>query len=107
MDRATLDGLGLHEIPAGSVDVDILIGPDACVGKGVGPSALGALAEEIRGDATVPLLGLTTSVENTRAHRAFAKAGSHIAGQYDPNGLGPCHLMLRGLRSERAPAPPG
>lgn len=107
VDRATLDGLGLHEIPAGSVDVDILIGPDACVGKGVGPSALVALAEEIRGDATVPLLGLTTSVENTRAHRAFAKAGSHIAGQYDPNGLGPCHLMLRGLRSERAPAPPG
>ena len=107
VDRATLDALGLHEIPAGSVDVDILIGPEASIGRGVGPSALVVLAEEMRRDAGVALMGLTTSVQNTRAHRAFAKAGFHIARQYDPNGLGPCHLMLRDLRGERAAAPNG
>jgi aminoglycoside 6'-N-acetyltransferase len=102
VDRAALDALGLHEIPAGSVDVDILIGPEASIDKGLGPSALVVLAEEIRRDAGVALIGLTTSVENTRAHRAFAKAGFYIARQYDPNGLGPCHLMLRDLRRARA-----
>lgn len=107
VDRATLDALGLREIPAGSVDVDILIGPEASIGRGVGPSALVLLAEEMRRDAGVALMGPTTSVDNTRAHRAFAKAGFHIARQYDPNGLGPCHLMLRDLRRERAAAPAG
>ena len=102
VDRDTLDALGLHEIPANSVDVDILLGKDGCVGQGVGPSALALLAAELRQDANVPLLGLTTSVRNTRAHRAFEKAGFHIARQYEPNGLGLCHLMVRDLRRERA-----
>jgi aminoglycoside 6'-N-acetyltransferase len=101
VDRATLDALGLPEIPAGSVDVDILLGAGG-TGTGLGPSALAVLAEQMREDASVALLGLTTSVANTRAHRAFAKAGFHIARRYDPNGLGPCHLMLRDLRPERA-----
>jgi aminoglycoside 6'-N-acetyltransferase len=107
VDRATLDALGLHEIPANSVDVDILLGFEETVGRGVGPSALDVLAERIREDAGVPLVGLTTSIENTRAHRAFAKAGFHIARQYDPRGLGLCHLMLRDLRPERSHTPRG
>lgn len=109
--RETLDELGLHEIPAGSVDIDILLGDAERTGKGIGPAALSALAAELLRDPDVPLLGLTTSVDNTRAHRAFARAGFVIARQYDPNGLGPCHLMLRDLRRERqlrrrAPVPP-
>jgi aminoglycoside 6'-N-acetyltransferase len=105
--RAALDALGLHEIPANSVDIDILLGPEETAGRGVGPSALAVLAERIREDAGVPLAGLTTSIENTRAHRAFAKAGFHIARPYEPAGLGPCHLMLRDLRSERGKTPRG
>ncbi|MEX2223656.1 MAG: GNAT family N-acetyltransferase [Candidatus Rokuibacteriota bacterium] len=100
VDRHVLDALGLHEVPANSVDIDILLGHEGAVGKGLGPAALAVLAAELRQDADVPLLGLTTSVENTRAHRAFEKAGFHIARQYDPTGLGPCHLMVRDLRRE-------
>jgi RimJ/RimL family protein N-acetyltransferase len=103
VDRATLDALGLPEIPANSVDVDLLLGDEGRVGKGLGPSALAVLAAEIGQDARVPLIGLTTSIENTRAHRAFEKAGFRITRQYDPGGLvGLCHLMVRDLRGERA-----
>lgn len=96
--RETLDALGLPEIPANSVDADILIGDIASVGNGWGVDALKALANEVRRDPTVPLIGLTTSVANTHAHRAFERAGFRIARQYDPNGLGQCHLMLLDLR---------
>jgi len=36
VDRATLDSLGLHYIPANSVDADILIGVRDAIGKGLG-----------------------------------------------------------------------
>jgi RimJ/RimL family protein N-acetyltransferase len=97
VDRATLDTLGLTEIPANSVDADILLSASA-IGRGVGPAALVALVAEIRRDPTVPMLGLTTEIENTRAHRAFEKAGFQIARQYDAPRLGRCHLMLLDLR---------
>ena len=38
--REVLDSVGLDEIPAGSVDVDMLIGDSAFVGQGIGPKAL-------------------------------------------------------------------
>lgn len=101
VDRETLDSLGLAEIPANSVDIDILIGEPRCAGRQIGPQALELLAAQLLEDPSVPLLGLTSALANTRAHRAFAKAGFHIARQYDPNGLGPCHLLLRDLRLER------
>jgi RimJ/RimL family protein N-acetyltransferase len=105
VDRETLDSIGLFEIPANSVDIDILIGELGLVGQGFGPTALNLLADLLLRDATVPQLGLTSSVANTRAHRAFEKAGFHIARQYDPSGLGPCHLLLRDLCVERAAKP--
>ncbi len=98
VDRETLDALGLHEIPANSVDADILIGEVADIGRGLGPLALSALADELRKDPRVPLIGLTTSVNNIHAHRGFEKAGFRIARQYDPNGLGLCHLMILNLK---------
>jgi aminoglycoside 6'-N-acetyltransferase len=104
VDRATLDALGLPEIPANSVDADILIGSEAGVGHGVGPAALTALAGEIRRDPTVPAIGLTTELGNTRAHRAFAKAGFRIVRQYDAPPLGQCHLMILDLRPTPAVA---
>src|SRR5262245_12025887 len=102
--RATLDSLGLSKIPANSVDADILIGPEADVGQGVGPAALGELVAALRRDPAVPMIGLTTEPANTRAHRAFAKAGFRIARQYDAPGLGSCHLMLLDLRLGREAA---
>jgi hypothetical protein len=103
VDRATLDAIGLPEIPEHSVDIDILIGEVSCTGQQVGPAALELLAQQLLCDSTVSMLGLTSALANTRAHRAFAKAGFHITRQYDPNGLGICHLLLRDLRLERRP----
>jgi aminoglycoside 6'-N-acetyltransferase len=97
--RELLDSLGLYEIPAGSVDADLLIGEEGLLGRGLGPAALELLAVDLGQDGDVPLIGLTTSIENTRAHRAFEKAGFRIERQYDPDGLGLCHLMIRDLRS--------
>ena len=96
--RELLDSIGLTEIPTNSVDADILIGDDAAIGHGVGPAALTMMVEEIRRDPAVPLVGLTTELANTRAHRAFEKAGFHKMLQYDPPKLGRCHLMIRMLR---------
>jgi aminoglycoside 6'-N-acetyltransferase len=104
VDRATLDRLGLPEIPDNSVDADILLGEGA-VGRGVGPAALRVLAAELRRDPTVPLIGLTTEPGNARAHRAFSKAGFRIARQYEAPVLGWCHLMVLDLRAE--PSIPG
>lgn len=104
VDRATLDELGLHEIPAGSVDADILLSTDG-VGKSVGPAALRALTAELVRDPSVAVLGLTTELENTKAHRAFERAGFRIARQYEAPGLGLCHLMLLDLRTRRSDYP--
>jgi RimJ/RimL family protein N-acetyltransferase len=98
VDRATLDELGLWEVPEGSVDADILIGSEGMVGRGIGPAALLALAAKIRRDPSVAMIGLTSELENTRAHRAFEKAGFRIARQYEVPSLGVCHLMLLDLR---------
>jgi len=98
VDRETLDSLGLHDIPENSVDADILIGDLTEVGKGTGPLALEALTDELRRDPRVALIGLTTSVYNVHAHRGFERAGFRISRQYDPNGFGLCHLMIRNLR---------
>ena len=101
--REALDALGLCEIPAGSLDADILIGEHGAAGRGAGPAALHALAASLARDPTVPLIGLTTALANTRAQRAFERAGFRIARQYDDGVSGVCHLMLRELRSAAPP----
>jgi RimJ/RimL family protein N-acetyltransferase len=100
VDREVLDRLGLQEIPAGSVDVDLLIGEEAQVGRGIGPQALADLVKVLRRDPTVPLAGLTSSIDNTSAHRAFQRAGFRILRQYAPAGFGICHLMICNLRQD-------
>lgn len=105
VDRASLDAIGLHEIPGGSVDADILIGETAGTGRGVGPRALRLLVAELRRDGSVPLVGLTSELANTRAHRAFEKAGFRIVRQYAVPRLGPCHLLIRDLREEQEGEP--
>jgi aminoglycoside 6'-N-acetyltransferase len=93
--RETLNSLGLLEIPAGSVDIDILIGETDCVGRGIGPQALALLVEKLSQDASVPLLGLTVSVRNTAAIRAYERAGFRKAREYEP--------ALRRSRDEHPP----
>jgi len=63
------------------------------------------LVARIRQDPTVPMSGLTTELENTRAHRAFEKAGFRIVRQYEAPGLRRCHLMLLDLRPSQSMLP--
>jgi aminoglycoside 6'-N-acetyltransferase len=103
--RETLDAVGLHDIPAGSVDIDILIGEADCVGRGLGPKALALLVERLRADPTVPLAGLTPSVANLVAQRAYEKAGFRKLREYEAPGLGRGVLMAMRLeRIDREPA---
>jgi aminoglycoside 6'-N-acetyltransferase len=92
--REVLDSVGLHEIPAGSVDVDILIGDPEFVGRGIGPKALLVLLSQLRQRGDVPLVGLTTSVQNMSAQRAYTKVGFRILREYNPPGYGLCYLMV-------------
>jgi RimJ/RimL family protein N-acetyltransferase len=102
VDRETLDSLGLHEIPSNSVDVDLLLGEREDVGKGLGPHALAVLITRLRAEPAIPLVGLTTSVDNVHAQRAFEKAGFRIARQYDPPGFGDCYLMVLEFNREQS-----
>jgi RimJ/RimL family protein N-acetyltransferase len=95
--REVLDSVGLYEIPAGSVDVDMLIGDLEFVGQGIGPKALLALVSQLRQRGDVPLVGLSPSVQNLSAQRAYAKAGFHILREYSPPIYGHCYLMVCSL----------
>jgi aminoglycoside 6'-N-acetyltransferase len=95
--REVLDSVGLNEIPAGAVDADILVGEPASVGKAIGPQALELLAQQLQTEGNAPLIGLTTSIDNTFAHRGFERAGFRIVRRYTPPGYGECYLMVRNL----------
>jgi RimJ/RimL family protein N-acetyltransferase len=95
--REVLDSVGLYEIPAGSVDVDLLIGDLAFVGRGIGPKALLALVSQLRQRGDVPLVGLSSSVQNLFAQRAYAKAGFHILREYYVPVYGQLCLMVFNL----------
>lgn len=97
--RDILDSVDLHEIPAGAVDVDILIGDADFVARGIGPQALLLLLSQLRQRRDVPLVGLTTSIHNLYAQRAYSKAGFHILREYSPPGYGRCYLMIRVLEA--------
>lgn len=94
VDRATLDAVGLAEIPAGSVDADILIGEVGDTARGVGPAALRLLLDRLRADRSIALVGLTTDPANLRAHKAFERAGFRRLRHYVPEDDRPMLLMV-------------
>jgi aminoglycoside 6'-N-acetyltransferase len=98
--REVLDSVGLYEIPAGSVDVDILIGDVEFVGRGVGPKAILVLVSQLRQRGDIPLVGLSPSVQNLSAQRAYEKAGFRILREYHPPIYGRCYLMVCRLNED-------
>jgi RimJ/RimL family protein N-acetyltransferase len=98
--REVLDSVSLYEIPAESVDVDLLIGDLEFVGQGIGPKALLILVSQLRQRGDVPLVGLSPSVQNLSAQRAYAKAGFHILREYYPPVYEPCYLMVCSLNED-------
>lgn len=85
--RAVLDSLGLTQVPGNAADVDILIGDERYISQGAGPIALSELAARFRERGDIPLIGLTTSRDNTVAHKAFLKAGFKKSRSTPPKDL--------------------
>lgn len=95
--RVALDVVGLHEIPDDAVDIDILIGEPDQVGMGIGSRALELLIALLKADASVRWAGMSTSVDNIAAIRAYEKAGFARLEQYEDPEAGTCWVMLQKL----------
>ncbi|MCC7382688.1 MAG: GNAT family N-acetyltransferase [Deltaproteobacteria bacterium] len=93
--RRELDEAGLHDVPESVIDIDIMIGEAAHVGRGVGPAAIRSVAEAALADASVPFVIAGTLIENQRSQRAFAKAGFRSDREFDDVPSGRCVLMVR------------
>lgn len=72
--REELDAAGLHEVPDDAIDIDIALGEQELLGKGIGSRALSLLRDRLLHDGTRTIM-LATSVDNVRAIRAYEKAG--------------------------------
>lgn len=93
--REVLDSIGFADLPADSADIDLLIGERDSTGRGTGSAALELAVAAIRSEGKARLAALTTSVENRRAQESFARCGFAIDREYEPEGFGPCYLMIR------------
>jgi len=96
--RQELDEAGLDEIPESVIDIDIMIGEADAVGRGIGPAAVGLVAERALKDTSVPFVMAAASVENRASRRAFEKAGFRMEREFDDVPGGRCVLMVRRRR---------
>jgi aminoglycoside 6'-N-acetyltransferase len=96
--RRELDEAGLQDVPESVIDIDIMIGEAADVGRGVGPATIRIVAETALEDSTVPFVMAATLVENRASQRAFAKAGFGNDREFDDVPSGRCVLMVRRRR---------
>lgn len=89
-----LETAGLADLPEDLVDIDVLLGEPAAIGRGVGPIALGLLLARLREDPSVSVAGVGTSVSNERAIRAFEKAGFRLVREFQDSEFGSCWYMV-------------
>jgi aminoglycoside 6'-N-acetyltransferase len=73
--RSELEAAGIAEVPDGAIDIDIAIGDEAFLGRGVGPAALTLAVAQILETGRPPMIIMGTAISNGRALKAFAKAG--------------------------------
>ncbi|MBN2494536.1 MAG: GNAT family N-acetyltransferase [Deltaproteobacteria bacterium] len=93
--RQELDAAGLFDVPEDVIDVDIMIGEAADVGRGVGTAAIRMVAEAALADPEVPYVIAATSIDNRASQRAFAKAGFDVDRDFDDVQSGRCVFMTR------------
>lgn len=91
--RSELEAAGIVGVPDGAVDVDIAIGEEAFVGRGVGPAALRQVVTRILESGRPPMIIMGTAIENVGALRAFAKAGFRPIHQFDDPEYGSFWLL--------------
>lgn len=97
--REDLHQAGLDDIPTSVIDIDILIGEADARGCGLGPAAIGLVAEAVLADPAVPFVIACVSVGNPASQRAFAKAGFVALRIFDDVPQGPHWLMRRGRQA--------
>lgn len=72
-----LAAAGLSDLPTDLIDVDILIGEEEFLGRGIGPQALTLLLDRLRA-AGWKSVGIAAATANPRARRAYEKAGFRL-----------------------------
>jgi GNAT superfamily N-acetyltransferase len=102
VDPAALAAVGLRDIPAGAMDLDVLLGEPTARGQGWGARFVQLLCQRLLSDPAVSMIGMVTSVSHTRAHRAWQKAGLGLEQTYEDERYGRCHVFTR-RRSAIAP----
>ena len=99
--RQELDEAGLTDIPESVIDIDIMIGERAEVGRGAGSAAIRLVAEAALSDPAVPFVIAATLTNNRTSRRAFAKAGFRGEREFDDVPSGRCVRMVRRRQEAR------
>jgi aminoglycoside 6'-N-acetyltransferase len=89
-----LERVGLAEIYHNAFDIDMFIGEEKDIGRGIGPEALTILLKRLANDPVLSIVGLGTSQFNRAAIRAFEKAGFKKHRKFDDPIYGKCWLMI-------------
>ena len=93
-----LEAAGLTDLPDDLMDIDILIGEPDYLGMEIGPRALAILIERFRADPEIAFAGLGMSRSNTRAIRAYEKAGFTFFREFEEPETGPARYMILDVR---------
>jgi aminoglycoside 6'-N-acetyltransferase len=96
--REELDVAGLCDIPTSAIDIDVMIGEPDAVGLGVGPSAIGLVADAALADPAVPFVMACVAPDNHASLRAFTRAGFHRDREFDDVPFGRHVLLVRRRR---------
>ena len=91
--RQELDLAGLTDIPTSVIDIDVMIGEVAALGRGLGSGAIRLVATAALTDPTVPFVIGCAGIDNLASQRAFVRAGFRWDREFDdvPNGL---HVLM-------------
>lgn len=81
-----------------TIDIDIFIGEEEYLGRGIGPAALELLINQIKEEGTAKRATLFTGVENKRALRAYTKAGFRVRSHYMDAEHGGSIVMMTEIR---------
>ena len=101
--RQELEAAGVLDVPDGAIDIDIAIGEEAFVGRGIGPAALARAVARIAEAGPPPMILMGTSVANRSALRAFSKAGFRVMRELEDPGYGRFWLLRHDAGSPVAP----
>lgn len=93
-----LEAVALTDLPRPLVDIDIMLGEQELLGRGVGSSALRLLLERLRERGEYSWAGVGTSIENSVAIAAFEKAGFRPHRDFVDPVHGPSRYMIVALR---------